>query len=76
MLIIPLLHCYYWHLLLPNNNICTGRCNQYGIGVIKNEAEAVKYYTLAADQDHTEAQYRLGDHKILHMFCWHCYGYY
>ena len=37
-----------------------GVCYANGIGVMKNEVEAVKCYLKAADQGHAEAQYLLG----------------
>lgn len=38
-----------------------GWCYRNGQGVVKNEAEAVKWYRKAAEQGDVEAQYNLGD---------------
>ena len=35
--------------------------NEYGQGVSRNDAEAIRWYRKAADQDHALAQFRLGD---------------
>ena len=37
-----------------------GVCYQDGTGVVKDEVEAAKYYKMAADQGHANAQYNLG----------------
>jgi len=37
-----------------------GLCYLYGIGVDKNDSEAFKYFTIAADRGYTAAKYRLG----------------
>jgi len=37
-----------------------GVCYDYGLGVEENEAEAFKYYSLAANDNYTAAKYRLG----------------
>ena len=38
-----------------------GWCYQYGTGVVKDEVEAVRYYKMAADQGHVDAQFMLGE---------------
>jgi TPR repeat protein len=38
-----------------------GFMNEYGQGVSRNDAEAIRWYRKAADQDHALAQFRLGD---------------
>ena len=40
--------------------ILKGFCYYNGTGVAKDQAEAVKYYRLAADQGHAQAQFNLG----------------
>jgi len=35
-------------------------CYRNGTGVVKNEREAVRWYTLAANQGDSDAQYNLG----------------
>ena len=37
-----------------------GRSYAVGEGVLKDDAEAVKWYRLAAEQEHAEAQFNLG----------------
>lgn len=37
-----------------------GLCYEYGLGVEESETEAFKYYSLAANENHTTAKYRLG----------------
>ena len=37
-----------------------GVCYRHGTGVVKDEVEAAKYYKMAADQGHANAQYNLG----------------
>jgi hypothetical protein len=39
----------------------TGAWYTTGTGVTKNEAEAVRFYSLAAEQGHAKAQYSLGE---------------
>ena len=34
----------------------------FGEGVLKDDAEAIRWYRLAAEQDHSSAQYNLGVH--------------
>ena len=35
-------------------------CYQNGVGVVKDDKEAVRLYSLAAQQGHSDAQYNLG----------------
>lgn len=43
---------------------CAGVFYEKGIGVTIDEAEAVRLYKLAADQDYCDAQYNLGNKRI------------
>ena len=45
-----------------------GFCLNDGRGVEKNEAEAVRYFTLAANQNHAQAQFYLGDTNKINLF--------
>ena len=38
-----------------------GECNMFGLGIEKNEKEAIKYYDEAANQGNIFANYRLCD---------------
>ncbi len=45
---------------LPEACYMIGKCNQYGVGLSKDEAEAVKWFRKAADQGFAEGQAKLG----------------
>ena len=45
----------------PDAQFYLGFMNEYGQGVSRNDAEAIRWYRKAADQDHALAQLRLGD---------------
>jgi len=38
-------------------------CYEYGLGTQKNQTESLKYYQFAANQNHTEALCKLGEHS-------------
>ena len=42
-----------------NGQNSLGYCYQHGVGVVKNEEEAVKWYKLASEQGFPEAKYML-----------------
>ncbi|MCH5285388.1 MAG: sel1 repeat family protein [Akkermansiaceae bacterium] len=44
----------------PSPALHLGRCYEAGNGVPQSDAEAARWYKLAADQGYAEAQYRLG----------------
>ena len=45
----------------PDAQFYLGFMKEYGQGVSRNDAEAIRWYRKAADQDHALAQFRLGD---------------
>jgi uncharacterized protein len=45
----------------PDAQFYLGFMNEYGQGVPRNDAEAIRWYRKAAGQDHALAQFRLGD---------------
>lgn len=45
----------------PDAQFYLGFMNEYGQGVSRNDAEAIRWYRKAADQDHVLAQFGLGD---------------
>jgi TPR repeat protein len=45
----------------PDAQFYLGFMNEYGQGMSRNDAEAIRWYRKAADQDHALAQFRLGD---------------
>jgi TPR repeat protein len=51
----------------PAAQFCIGRLYANGFGVIMDDAEALKWYGLAAEQGHAEAQFNLG---VMHANGW------
>jgi TPR repeat protein len=47
-----------------NGAYLVGHCYHYGRGVDKDEAEAVRFYSLAADQGLALAQSNLGEYQV------------
>ena len=50
-----------WIYLHFNIRHLLGLCYENGSGVVKDKVEAVKYFMMAADQGHANAQYNLGE---------------
>lgn len=51
----------------PTAQFCIGRMYANGFGVMMDDAEALKWYGLAAEQGHAEAQFNLG---VMHANGW------
>lgn len=54
--------CYTQFNIFHQSMLSVGFCYGHGFGVTKDEREAVKLYTLAAEQGYAEAQCNLGEH--------------